>query len=140
MFSDLKTIFNSRQIYSKHTEPIMTVKLSDIAGLDGTKCRIKDPTVVEHKLSQLAGGGVDRLQIVADFDFTITKRQLENGERVLSSFGLLEQCPSLPESYRIKSNALKNKFFPIEIDPHKDKSEKIDAMIEWWTSSSNLLK
>lgn len=118
----------------------MTVKLSDIAGLDSAKCRIKDPTVVEHKLSQLVAGGVDRLQIVADFDFTITKRQLENGERVLSSFGLLEECPSLPESFRTKSTALKDKFFPIEIDPHMDKAEKIEAMVEWWTRSSNLLK
>lgn len=118
----------------------MTVKLSDIAVLNDPKCKIKDPTVVEHKLNQLASGGVNRLQIVADFDFTITKRQLENGERVLSSFGLLDQCPSLPESFRLKSNALKEKFFPIEINPHMDKSEKIEAMVEWWTSSSELLK
>lgn len=118
----------------------MAVKLSDIAGLDSPSCRIKDPTVVEHKLTQLVGGGVNRLQIVADFDFTITKRKLENGERVLSSFGLLEECPSLPESFRKQSTALKDKFFPIEIDPHMDKAKKIDAMIEWWTRSSNLLK
>ncbi len=118
----------------------MTMKIGDFAALNNAKCRIKDPAIVEHKLNQLACGGVDRLQIVADFDFTITKRQLENGERVLSSFGLLEECPSLPESYRKQSIELKNKFFPIEIDPHMDKSHKIDAMIEWWTKSSNLLK
>ncbi|KAG4075017.1 hypothetical protein HA402_004563 [Bradysia odoriphaga] len=118
----------------------VTLKISDIAGLDGPQCRIKDPATVEHKLSQLAGGGVDRLQIVADFDFTITKRKLENGERVLSSFGLLEECPSLPESFRKQSIALKDKFYPIEIDPHMDKSKKIEAMVEWWTSSCNLLK
>lgn len=60
----------------------MTVKLSDIVALNNPKCRIKDPTQVEYKLNQLASGGVNQLQIVADFDFTITKRQLENGERV----------------------------------------------------------
>lgn len=118
----------------------MTVKLSDITALNGPKCRIKNPTVVEHKLRQLTSGGSNRLQIVADFDFTITKRQLEDGKRVLSSFGLLEECPSLPESYRRDATILKNKFFPIEIDPTMDKSEKIEAMVEWWTQSSNLLK
>ncbi|KAJ6645769.1 7-methylguanosine phosphate-specific 5'-nucleotidase [Pseudolycoriella hygida] len=118
----------------------MTVKLSDISALDSPKCKIKDPAKVEHLLNQLACGGVNRLQIVADFDFTITKRQLENGERVLSSFGLLEQCPSLPEVYRQKANELKEKYFPIEINPHMDVSEKIEAMVEWWSRSSELLK
>lgn len=118
----------------------MTLKISDIAALNSPKCRIKDPTQVEHKINQLAAGGVTRLQIVADFDFTITKRQLENGERVLSSFGLLEECPSLPESYRQKATALKEKFFPIEINPHMAMSDKIEAMIDWWQQSSELLK
>lgn len=118
----------------------MTVKLSDIVALNGPKCRIKNPTEVERKLRQIASGGFNRLQIVADFDFTITKRQLDNGQRVLSSFGLLEECPSLPESYRDGAAALKEKYFPIEINPHMDKADKVDAMVEWWTKSSNLLK
>lgn len=117
------------------------IKLSDIATLlNNPKCKIKDPSKVEFTLNQLLSGGVNRLQMVADFDFTITKRQLDNGERVLSSFGLLEECPSLPESYRQKAILLKDKFFPIEIDPHLDKSEKIAAMVEWWSLSSELLK
>lgn len=118
----------------------MSVKLGDIAALNNPTCRIKDPKVVEYKLNQLVGGGVNQLQIVADFDFTITKRKLENGERVLSSFGLLEECPSLPESYRKKSSELKEKFFPIEINPHIPVPEKIDAMVEWWNLSSESLK
>lgn len=116
------------------------IKLSDIVALNNPTCKIKDPSHVEYVLNQLVFGGVERLQLVADFDFTITKRQLENGDSVLSSFGLLEQCPSLPESYRQKATALKEKFFPIEIDPYIDKSEKIIAMVEWWNSSSEILK
>lgn len=117
------------------------IKLTDLVSLlNNPKCKIKDPTRVEFTINQLANGGVNQLQIVADFDFTITKKQLDNGEKVLSSFGLLEECPSLPESYRQKAISLKEKFFPIEIDPHIDKSEKIDAMVEWWSLSSELLK
>lgn len=116
------------------------IKLSDIIVLNNPNCKIKNPSHVEHVINQLAAGGIDRLQLVSDFDFTITKQRMENDEKVLTSFGILEECESLPESYRKASLALLKKYRPIEIDPHIEKMEKTKAMIEWWELSSELLK
>lgn len=47
--------------------------------------KIKNPEVVLEKLNKLISDGRDHLQIIADYDRTLTKYHV-NGEPTLSSF------------------------------------------------------
>lgn len=117
-----------------------TLKIQDVPELCRKNCFMKLPEVVELKLNDLINGGPKQLQVVSDFDFTITKQHLPSNEKVLTSFGMFEKCRSVPESYLVESAKLVHKYRPIEIDPHMSIEEKTKYMIEWWTQSGQLLK
>lgn len=124
-----------RLIMTKHT-----IKLKDIDVLALPHCKIKDPERVETIINNIICGGPNELQIVTDFDFTLTKQKTEDGKPILSSFGMFNKCKSLPHSYRTESKKLYDEFRPIEICPNITQEEKKKRMIEWWTRSANLLK
>ncbi|XP_055697131.1 7-methylguanosine phosphate-specific 5'-nucleotidase isoform X2 [Phlebotomus papatasi] len=114
--------------------------VEDIDVFCSENCKIKDRTRVEGILRELIAGGTDRLQVVTDFDHTITKQKLENGQKVLTSFGIFDECKSLPPQFRTESRQLYDKYRPIEVDPCVPMPEKINSMIEWWRLSNELLK
>ncbi|XP_055678485.1 7-methylguanosine phosphate-specific 5'-nucleotidase isoform X1 [Lutzomyia longipalpis] len=116
------------------------IRVEDIDVLCSDSCKIKDPARVERMLKELVAGGTQRLQVVTDFDHTITKQKLENGQKVLTSFGIFDECKSLPQNFRKESRGLYEKYRPIEVDPTVPMPEKIQAMIEWWRLSNELLK
>lgn len=60
--------------------------ISEIAELRGPKVHMKDRENVNRIINELVRGGAAKLQIVSDFDRTITK-QHENGKMHISSFG-----------------------------------------------------
>ena len=115
------------------------VRLQDIKPLCDGHCRMKDPARVERILNEFIRGGAERMQLVSDFDFTITKQRTADGKPVLSSFGILNACKSLPPKFIEESNKLYHKYRPIEIDPHIPTPEKIKHMIDWWTKTGELL-
>lgn len=117
------------------------VKLNSIEILNRSNCKIKDTIKVERFINELISGGVKKLQIVSDFDFTITKqRHHEDGAKVLTSFGIFNECQSLPITFRKESDNLFVKYRPIEIDPKISIEKKTQFMIEWWTQTGDLLK
>jgi len=116
------------------------IKIEDLEFLNNSNVKMKDPAKVQYMLNDLVNGGLEKLQIVTDFDYTITKQKMENGESVLTSFGMFNKCKSLPDSYIEEANNLYKKYRPIEIDPAVPLTEKIPAMIEWWDHSSEILK
>lgn len=101
---------------------------------------MKDPSKVQFMLNDLVNGGIKKLQVVTDFDYTLTKQRMDNGELVLTSFGMFEKCKSLPKNYIVESRKLYEKYRPIEIDPHLTLEEKLPSMIEWWSRSGDMLK
>lgn len=116
------------------------LKIEDIPELCRKNCYMKSPNNVLLKINDLIDGGPKQLQVVSDFDFTITKQHLETNEKVLTSFGMFDKCQSIPQSYREESFKLFQKYRPLEIDPHISIDEKINYMIEWWTKTGELLK
>lgn len=116
------------------------IKIADIQELNRPNCKIKDHARVELILNAIINGGVTQLQILTDFDYTITKQRTDDGSKVLSSFGMFEKCNALPEEYKIESSKLFEKYRPIEICPIISHDEKVKHMIEWWKKSSDLLK
>lgn len=80
---------NSRSICNSCEK--MKNYITQIAELNQDHVRIKHPEKVNTIIENIIMGGYDKLQVVSDFDKTITK-QHENGKTYLSSFGKLLQC------------------------------------------------
>ncbi|XP_067628840.1 7-methylguanosine phosphate-specific 5'-nucleotidase [Eurosta solidaginis] len=118
---------------------IKTLRLEDIPILNNENCKIKNRQRVEKILNEFMAGGHERLQVVSDFDFTITKQRTSSGLPVPSSFGIFEECKSLPPGFVKAARQLHDTYRPIEVDPHISREEKTHAMIEWWTKSSRTL-
>ncbi|KXJ08759.1 cytosolic 5'-nucleotidase 3 [Exaiptasia diaphana] len=109
-----------------------------IAGLDKTNIYLKDPVGVREKLQRMYEAGTEKLQIISDFDKTLTKYTLVNGLKGCSVHGVIETSKHFPESYREKALALKNKYHPIELSS-MSAEEKGPLMEEWWTKAHELI-
>lgn len=114
--------------------------LDRISVFSRPNCKIKNPQRVEEILNHIIRGGADQLQVITDFDHTVTKQTTESGKPILSSFGMFNKCKSLPEDYSRAARAMFEKYRPIEINPNISHDDKVRHMIEWWTLSSEALK
>lgn len=61
--------------------------LLDIPALNNSKTFIKNDTELLYKINKIIQEGHDYLQIVTDFDQTLTADPGENGKMVLNSYG-----------------------------------------------------
>lgn len=100
---------------------------------------IRCETEVNAKIEQLVLGGMSKLQVISDFDRTISTSEYNN-KPTMSSFSVFETCDSLPADYKEKALALLNKYRPIEDDPQLSVVEKLPYIEEWWHKSESLLK
>ncbi|XP_067012732.1 7-methylguanosine phosphate-specific 5'-nucleotidase [Anabrus simplex] len=114
------------------------IKIENVKALTRDCVRIRDRDRVERIINLLVEGGKDKLQVISDFDQTLTKQHC-NGKRLMSSFGIFGECKQLPPSYKEKSQALFNQYRPVEIDPSLSKEQKIPYMIEWYDKAQMLL-
>uniref|UniRef100_A0A1B6C974 5'-nucleotidase n=1 Tax=Clastoptera arizonana TaxID=38151 RepID=A0A1B6C974_9HEMI len=116
------------------------IKLEHIVELNHDHVKIKNPDVVLQKLNAIVNGGKDHLQVIADYDRTLTKHHVD-GVPAMSSFGVFEKkCPNLPEDYIKESAMLTAKYHPIELDPSLSIEEKIPFMEKWWAESKVLMQ
>ncbi|XP_060072171.1 7-methylguanosine phosphate-specific 5'-nucleotidase A-like [Ylistrum balloti] len=99
---------------------------------------IRDWDFVKRTIENIAADGPDKLQVVADFDRTLTK-YTNKGELCASCHKVLEEGDHLPEFFRVKATELRDTYFPLEMNPDIPVNEKIPLMIEWWTKAHNLL-
>ena len=83
--------------------------------------------------------GKSKLNIVTDFDFTITKFYQKNGTRGYSTHKVLEACKLLPVTYRKDADALQQYYYPFEINPTLDEVTRVKYMEEWVEKAHNLL-
>ncbi|XP_060530323.1 7-methylguanosine phosphate-specific 5'-nucleotidase [Cylas formicarius] len=113
--------------------------IQDTGLLTKNTVRMKNPNHVNEILNNLIIGGIQRLQVVSDFDRTITK-QHENGIPHLSSFAIFGRCPSGTEQFLATAQELRKKYYPIEIDPTMSLEEKIPHMEMWWKKSEEAIK
>ncbi|XP_051172523.1 7-methylguanosine phosphate-specific 5'-nucleotidase-like [Leptopilina boulardi] len=101
--------------------------------------RISNPTNVLKKINNIISDGPGKLQVVTDFDLTLTKQHVD-GKDHLSSFGIFAKCKQLPPKYAEMQNRTHKKYRPIETDPHIPLDEKIRAMEEWIKIGEDHLK
>ncbi|KAI2582974.1 NT5C3B isoform 1 [Pan troglodytes] len=99
---------------------------------------MRQPGRVQEIVGALRKGGGDRLQVISDFDMTLS-RFAYNGKRCPSSYNILDNSKIISEECRKELTALLHHYYPIEIDPHRTVKEKLPHMVEWWTKAHNLL-
>ncbi|KAI8539635.1 hypothetical protein RHMOL_Rhmol09G0198100 [Rhododendron molle] len=122
-----------------------------------------DPESLEKKIAAIRAAGPQKLQVIADFDATLTKYWIDGrrgqskllGVLVLSlslifcrylgsvlpnksvgSHGLLQQGNS---KYDVKRRELAEYYHPLEFNPTIPLDEKAKLMEEWWEKTHALL-
>ncbi|PKA45791.1 hypothetical protein AXF42_Ash018342 [Apostasia shenzhenica] len=96
---------------------------------------VRDPESLRMKKAAIREASASKLQVIADFDGTLTKYWNE-GRRGQSSHGLLQQ--GNPE-YDAKRQALHDYYHPLEYSPTIPMAEKTKLMEEWWEKTHALL-
>lgn len=94
---------------------------------------------VDTKLQSMFNGGHEKLQLIVDFDNTLTRHH-KDGKLTDCSWGVMENSPLLPKDYTDKTNALRAKYLPIEQDPNLSIADKIPHMEEWYKCANQLLQ
>lgn len=112
--------------------------LEKLGLLNAAHVRIKDLARVEELVSSLVSSGFSKLQLVVDYDFTLTRVHYE-GQRCHCSWGIMDNSSLMPAFYREEANKLLAKYYPIEIDPKMSEEEKIPYMIEWYNQIHELI-
>jgi 5'-nucleotidase len=99
---------------------------------------IVDPIEFARKKALLHKDGAQNLQVISDFDRTITPDKRE-GKCINSAYMMVGNYQKLSENYREKIASVRNYYLPIEMDPHMTREEKTPKMIEWWHKANQLL-
>ncbi|KAK2724069.1 cytosolic 5'-nucleotidase 3-like isoform X2 [Artemia franciscana] len=103
------------------------------------KIYAKNPAIVKEKLISIAKGGSNQLQVITDFDYTMTKAY-HDGKRGLTCYGIVEQSSVVTQEFRDETRRLLHQYYPIEVDPHMTPKEKIPLMLEWYNGAHEALK
>ncbi|CAG0891638.1 unnamed protein product [Darwinula stevensoni] len=112
--------------------------IEHVNSLQHPSVHIRYPEKLDKILEGLFHGGLQQLQVIADFDMTISRFHLNN-ERCLTCYGILSSSKHLPASYREAAEELKNKYYPIEICHEMSAEQKIPYMLEWYHKAHQLL-
>ncbi len=99
---------------------------------------IPNPILLEKKKKEISLQGPRKLQVITDFDKTLTKAFVK-GEYVLSLIAYLRNKKYLTEDYSPKAFALYEKYHPYETSLTLPRKEKEKAMHAWWKTHFKLL-
>ncbi len=102
------------------------------------KIIIVKPQFFDQQKKRIQRAGASKLQIIADFDRTITKCFVD-GKRAPSLIGILREKNYLSADYVKQAKALFNYYHPIEIDHKISLAKKKEKMLEWWKRHFALL-
>ncbi|XP_068923807.1 7-methylguanosine phosphate-specific 5'-nucleotidase isoform X3 [Petaurus breviceps papuanus] len=99
---------------------------------------MRHPQQVQEIIRSLRKGGRNKLQVISDFDMTLTRFGF-NGKRCPTSYNILDNSKLISEECQKKLKDLLHYYYPIEIDPNRTVKEKFPLMVEWWTKAHDLL-
>ncbi|XP_059896234.1 cytosolic 5'-nucleotidase 3-like [Gadus macrocephalus] len=118
--------------------PVIRITCKMIPALGNTSVRMRDRLRVEETLRCMQKAGLNTLQVISDFDMTLT-RFAHNGKRCPTSHNILEISKIISAECKEKLKDLLDKYYPIEIDSSKTIAEKLPLMVEWWTKAHELM-
>uniref|UniRef100_A0A183UXG0 5'-nucleotidase n=1 Tax=Toxocara canis TaxID=6265 RepID=A0A183UXG0_TOXCA len=108
--------------------------------LSNPKVRMRDPSMVERKLKQLTEGGIDKLIVISDFDYTLSRFHDSSGMKCWTTHGVFDAASaSVSSDLGQKVALLKAKYLPIEFDPHMSVAEKTPHMENWWKAAHEVI-
>eukprot|EP00744_Colponema_vietnamica_P004197 GILI01006304.1.p1 GENE.GILI01006304.1~~GILI01006304.1.p1 ORF type:complete len:310 (-),score=90.19 GILI01006304.1:98-1027(-) len=99
---------------------------------------IRDREGLEAKIKRMRAAGSEALQMVSDFDMTLTKFMV-NGKRGQSCHGMVENGSTMSREFFEKTSNLKVHYHALEMDPNIPYSEKFGLMVEWWNKAHELM-
>jgi HAD superfamily hydrolase (TIGR01544 family) len=98
---------------------------------------VVDPSALAAKVKAVVDAGPQHLQLLLDFDRTITTYWGVDGRKGMSCHGIAEQGRS-PELVA-KAKAFNDYYYPIEVHPTLTREEKIPYMENWYRDINALL-
>ncbi|KAF7648658.1 hypothetical protein LDENG_00153570 [Lucifuga dentata] len=99
---------------------------------------MRDPQKVQEILQSMVKSGSNTLQVISDFDMTLT-RFAYNGKRCPTCHNILDNSKLISNDCKEKLKELLNMYYPIEIDSSRSIEEKLPLMVDWWTKAHELL-
>ncbi|PAV79996.1 hypothetical protein WR25_07709 [Diploscapter pachys] len=100
--------------------------------------KIKNPDLVKTKIVKFISEGQDRLLVLSDWDFTLSKYIDENGKRCDSCYCVFDEgARSVDPEFCKRFISLLHKYGPIEHNHSMTIQEKVPYMEEWWRQSHN---
>lgn len=99
---------------------------------------ISNPEKLEKELDQIKEAGPESVQVLADFDRTLTTAFVD-GEKVSSVISVLRDGDYISNDYAQEAAKLFNKYHPIENDINLSSQERKAAMEIWWREHFKLL-
>nr|CDS17644.1 cytosolic 5' nucleotidase III [Echinococcus granulosus] len=93
---------------------------------------IKRPDIVRCKLSRMFSNGSGNLQVISDFDRTLSKCFNDDGQVNPTCHGIMESDPEITSEARNKLSMLKQTYGSLEFDKYIPHSLKNPYMLEWW--------
>lgn len=127
---DTSIIFPNRRAIAL-TKMLTVNDVLQMPALLNSHVHMNDKNQVAAKIFEIVRGKHEKLQIITDFDYTLTKYH-NNGSRCHSCHGVIENNSVVPSDFKKKTRSLFEKYYPIEIDPHMSEEEKIPHMIQWY--------
>mmetsp|Transcript_8031 Transcript_8031/g.7177 ORF Transcript_8031/g.7177 Transcript_8031/m.7177 type:complete len:452 (-) Transcript_8031:42-1397(-) len=98
-----------------------------------------NPVKTREKINKFINDKVEKLKVISDFDFTMTKMHLSVNKRGSSCHGVMEESNIFSDVYHYHSRKTLDIYYPIEIDPNMDNVTKSKYMLEWAEKSHNLI-
>ncbi|XP_010873093.2 7-methylguanosine phosphate-specific 5'-nucleotidase isoform X2 [Esox lucius] len=99
---------------------------------------MRDPQGVEDIIKAMHKAGPNTIQVISDFDMTLT-RFAYNGKRCPTSHNILDNSKLISDDCKHQLKDLLDEYYPIEIDSNRTVEEKLPLMVEWWTKAHTLL-
>ncbi|CAI5742500.1 unnamed protein product [Hyaloperonospora brassicae] len=100
---------------------------------------VRDPDDFARKWKKFATDRLDKLVVIADFDYTLTPAYKPTNDQAISTHGLLMQSEALGPRAQAVARGVFEKYYPIEQCATLTQEEKLPSMIEWWTKSHDLM-
>ncbi|XP_054861159.1 cytosolic 5'-nucleotidase 3-like isoform X1 [Amphiprion ocellaris] len=113
-------------------------KENKIPELSNPSVCMRDPQRVQEILQSMVKAGSNTLQVISDFDMTLT-RFAYNGKRCPTCHNILDNSKLISSDCKEQLKELLNTYYPIEIDSTRSVEEKLPLMVEWWTKAHELL-
>ncbi|CAH0477633.1 unnamed protein product [Peronospora belbahrii] len=101
---------------------------------------VRDADEFARKWKKFSTDRLDKLVVIADFDYTLTPAfKKPSDDQAASTHGILMQSKAFGPQAETLSREIFEKYYPIEQSATMTKQEKLPFMIEWWTKTHELI-